>query len=373
MNSPGLTWNKLMECWTVSDPAMARLILNHPGFSSQTAARSHELYMTDMAREQYAELTEFLSLWFVHTDGPQHLKLRRPVQRLLSPSYVRSLGPQIEDYVDAALDELATQHPADFIPTVANQVPVQVISDVVGIEADPALVRRWSTDLSRFIAAMYRPDYAKAADITRREMSEWLATSSRVRSFPWETPEQRARSTATWATILFGGLETTFSLLGSVVLTALSSATTWASLQDEKSNAVTELVESVLESRPPLRNVGRIVAGDQEFAGEKMLAGDLVLIALSDSELFSQSAGGPAGSRCPVAEPSDERHLAFGAGSHYCPGASLARLEAATVLRRLAWRFPAARLSEHTAAWGANPAYISLEHLHIELGTERRS
>ncbi|QKZ17589.1 cytochrome P450 [Streptomyces chartreusis] len=42
---------------------------------------------------------------------------------------------------------------------------------------------------------------------------------------------------------------------------------------------------------------------------------------------------------CPHRE-NIRRHLAFGAGKHRCPGASLARTEAAVALRTVAGRLP---------------------------------
>ncbi|RSM90725.1 cytochrome P450 [Kibdelosporangium aridum] len=338
----GMDWDDGLECWVVSDPALARQVLNHPGFSSQTSARLCELYMTEEARQEHHALTEFLRLWFVHTDDPEHTALRKPVQRLLSPSYIRSLAPRITEIVDWCLEDLART--GDVVPSVSEAVSGRVMAHIVGVEEPPSVLHTWSQRLSAFIAAMYRRDHAKSAHEVMLQMEQSLSQ---------ESPQD----TATWAMILFGGLETTASLLSSCVLAVLSDPALWAAVR--AGDGVEEIVESVLVQRPPLRNVSRVVAEDFEFAGSQLRSGDLVMVSLAGGALLEDRPG------CPVSE---RQHLIFGFGSHYCVGASLARLEAATTLRRFVQRFPDARLAENGAVWGPNIAYVGLDHLYVELG-----
>ncbi|MBP2335570.1 cytochrome P450 [Saccharothrix coeruleofusca] len=362
----GLAWDDGLECWVVSDPALARVVLNHQGFSSQTSKRLGELYMTEESRREHRDLTEFLRLWFVHTDGAEHTALRRPLQRLFSASYVRSIVPRVEAIVDACLDDLAADPRHDAIPTVAEGVSGRVMGHIVGVPQEPAVLHTWSRTLSGFIAAMYRRDHAEAAHRVMLEMTEALADSPALAGFPRDTPEDRARTTATWAMILFGGLETTASLLGSCLLAVLEDPALWARVTADRPGEVEALVESVLEKRPPLRNVGRVVAHDFEFGGERLREGDLVLVSLAGGGLFDTDLSDLA----PVAERGD-RHLVFGHGVHYCIGAPLARLEAATALRRFARRFPGAALAENAVQWGPNLAYVGLDHLFLDIGAHR--
>ncbi|MFJ6936692.1 cytochrome P450 [Streptomyces sp. NPDC101132] len=374
-------WDDGLDCWVVADPRLAQQVLNHPGFASGTFERSFQLYMTDEARAEYRELTEFLRLWFVQADAPEHTALRRPVQRMLSASYVRSLAPRIEEITDECLTDLAAASPQDVMPHVADGISGKVMAHVVGLDVPPPVLHRWSRTLSLFIGAMYRRDHARAAHEVMVEMGEALTGAKALEGFPTGTPEDRARTTATWAMCLFGGLETTASLLGSTLLTALGDRELWARIRADEPGAVTDLVESVLVTRPPLRHLGRVVAYDQEIAGERLREGDLVLVSLTGQgpldETAPADAPAPAAAVCPVtgaaaaAEPAGpERNLVFGHGPHYCVGAPLARLEAALLLRRLAARFPHARLTDEAAVWGPNLSYVGLDHLYVDLGGE---
>lgn len=362
----GLTWDDGLECWVVSDPALARVVLNHRGFSSQTSKRLGELYMTEESRQEHRNLTEFLRLWFVHTDGEEHTALRKPLLRLFSAVHTRTLGPQVEAIVDACLDDLTADARYDAVPTVAQGVSGRVMGHIVGVPQDPAVLHTWSRTLSGFIAAMYRRDYAQAAHGVMLEMTEALELSPMMEGFPRDTPQDRARTTATWAMILFGGLETTASLIGSCLLAVLDDPALWERVRADRPGEVESLVESVLEKRPPLRNVGRVVARDLEFEGAQLHEGDLVLVSLAGGGLFDADLSDLA----PVAEHAD-RHLVFGHGVHYCIGAPLARLEAATVLRRFVQRFPDAALAENAVEWGPNLSYVGLDHLFLDLDGNR--
>ncbi|MFF5185590.1 cytochrome P450 [Streptomyces sp. NPDC000345] len=372
--TPPLAWDEGLECWVVADPRLARQVLNHPGFTSGTFERSFQLYMSEPAREEYRELTEFLRLWFVQADAPEHTALRRPVQRVMSASYVRSLAPRVEEITDECLDALAATAPHDVVPAVADGISGKVMAHVVGVTEPPEVLHRWARTLSLFIGAMYRRDYARAAHRTMTEMTEALSRATAPKAFPQETPEDRARTTATWAMNLFGGLETTSSLLASTVMDVLGEPAVWDAVREGRPGAAEAFVERVLQRRPPLRHLGRVVAYDQEIAGERMKEGDLVLVSLTGEGLLDDAdAPDVPAAGCPVTGATagaggPEQHLVFGFGPHYCVGAPLARLEAAVLLRRFAARFPGARLTDEAAVWGPNLSYVGLDHLYLDLG-----
>ncbi|MEU1099641.1 cytochrome P450 [Streptomyces tibetensis] len=370
-------WDEGLECWVVADPRLARQVLNHPGFASGTFERSFQLYMADTTRAEYRELTEFLRLWFVQADAPEHTALRRPVQRMLSASYVRSLTPRVEEITEQCLTRLAATRPCDVMPAVAEGISGEVMAHVVGVDVSPPVLHEWSRTLSLFIGAMYRRDHARAAQRVMVEMTEALAGARALEDFPTDTPEDRARTNATWAMCLFGGLETTASLLGSTVLTALGDRELWEAVRADRPGVVENLVESVLVRRPPLRHLGRVVAHDQEIAGARLRTGDLVLVSLTGQGPLDEAAPDAVcpvtGASAPAETPADEgtdRNLVFGYGPHYCVGAPLARMEAAVLLRSLARRFPKARLSDEAAVWGPNLSYVGLDHLYVDLGGE---
>jgi unspecific monooxygenase len=66
-------------------------------------------------------------------------------------------------------------------------------------------------------------------------------------------------------------------------------------------------------------------------------------------------------------ERTDNPHLTFGLGTHYCIGAPLARLEMSLALHALLRRFPNFRLAENTVQYGAGFVIRGLKRLPITL------
>jgi cytochrome P450 len=65
----------------------------------------------------------------------------------------------------------------------------------------------------------------------------------------------------------------------------------------------------------------------------------------------------------------NNRHLAFGQGTHYCLGAPLARVEANYAFNALLECFPNLQLRQPSEAlpWRTNPFFRSLKTLHLKL------
>ncbi|MDX2937830.1 cytochrome P450 [Streptomyces ipomoeae] len=113
-------------------------------------------------------------------------------------------------------------------------------------------------------------------------------------------------------------------------------------------------MEEVLRREPPVTTWRRVTAQATELSGVHLPAGAPLLLMLmgtgSDPELF------PFPERMCPHRANIRHHLAFGVGRHRCPGASLARTEAAVALRAAALSLPGIR----PAAGTADPPMLSL-------------
>jgi len=96
-------------------------------------------------------------------------------------------------------------------------------------------------------------------------------------------------------------------------------------------------IEEILRFEPPFPHLDRYVKRDVELYGQTVPAGSvmrfLVGAANRDDRRF------PEGDRFDIHRASHQ-HLTFGFGSHYCLGASLARLEGRIALEEVLKRFP---------------------------------
>jgi cytochrome P450 len=169
---------------------------------------------------------------------------------------------------------------------------------------------------------------------------------------------------ATCILLYVAGHETTVNLIGNGLLALLRHPEERRHLHDDP-GLLAGAIEELLRYDGPVQRTGRMAACDTEIGGVPIPEGSLVLGLLG------------AANRDPAhfAEPDrldlgrDElRHLAFGAGIHYCLGGPLARLEAQVAIGTVLRRFPALALAVECPAWRPSSTLRGLEALPVALG-----
>ena len=121
----------------------------------------------------------------------------------------------------------------------------------------------------------------------------------------------------------------------------------------------------------PIKNMVRTATRDVELRGQQIHEGDELMLlypsANRDEDVFDDPF------RFDVARTPND-HVAFGFGTHFCLGASLARLEIAVMLDELLARVPNLRLADPDAEPEFRPVnFISgLEHLAGRVVSPRR-
>ena len=136
--------------------------------------------------------------------------------------------------------------------------------------------------------------------------------------------------------LLTAGFETTSFLLGHCLLLALQHPEHARRLRTEPGFEV-GYVEEVLRFEAPVQATSRWAATEIDLLGHPVPAGTKVVLILgaanrdprrfADPDRFDPDRG--------TGQP-----LSFGAGSHFCLGAPLSRMEAQIALPRLLRRFP---------------------------------
>ena len=96
-------------------------------------------------------------------------------------------------------------------------------------------------------------------------------------------------------------------------------------------------VEELLRWTTPVISFLRTATADTELQGQRIAAGDAVLLVYASANR-DEAVFGPTADRIDVARDPNP-HLSFGFGPHFCLGALLARLEARVVLEELLDRF----------------------------------
>ncbi|WP_430542119.1 cytochrome P450 [Streptomyces roseofulvus] len=294
-----------------------------------------------------------------------HAGLRRAVARFFDARSVSAAVPAIERIAGELLDELTARGagPAglDLFASFAQILPCRVLMELLGIHGvDPATLIAWSdASLELFWG---RPTLERQRELAElvAEFHQWLAATVRdttappgsfvealaAHRLPDGAPLDADTAVAACFFVFIAGQSTTGQLLATVLRSALTEPGIWPRAAEEPGLAEA-WVEEVLRREPPVTTWRRVTAEPTRLAGVDLPAGAPVLLMLmgsgSDPELFPDPAR-----MCPGRENA-RGHLAFGAGRHLCPGATLARTEAAVALRAAARRLPGARPADAPA------------------------
>ncbi|MGW5640025.1 cytochrome P450 [Streptomyces sp. NPDC003832] len=288
-----------------------------------------------------------------------HPGLRRVVTRFFNARRVTDAVPVIEriagELLDGVREGLEESGRCDLFTSFAQVLPCRVLMELLGIDGvPPATLIRWSdASLELFWG---RPTPARQLELADAvgEFHRWLtrevaAGAARPGSFvhalrDHRLPDGERLDVATAVAVCFfvfvAGQSTTGQLIATVLRHALAEPDIWsrAGSEDDLARA---WVEEVLRREPPVTTWRRVAARPVELAGVRLPAGAPLLLMLmgsgSDPEVFE----GPD-RLCPH-RANVRQHLSFGVGRHRCPGASLARTEAAVALSSAARALPRVR------------------------------
>ncbi|MGQ0623919.1 MAG: cytochrome P450 [Sporichthyaceae bacterium] len=304
-------------------------------------------------RAKFQPAAELLAGWMIFTDPPVHTALRAPVRAAFTPRSVSRLEDEVVAITDALIGAL---DPAgfDLVADLAYPLPALVIAELLGVPADRhAEFATWSRQLGALVMGKVSRadawDRALAATASFAELFGELI--ARARREPGEDLVSHLVATAdasnsltdaqligACSLLLFGGHETTTSLLSSGVLHLLDHPGQRSTLGADPATAVEELLRFDGPSKISVRRV----RADGTWRGIEVRAGQPVFCAAAAANRDPAVFSAPDELHL---DRDPNRHLGFGWGMHFCLGSQLARLEARIVLPRLLERFPRLRLA----------------------------
>lgn len=308
------------------------------------------------ARERYFRVTELdrLDKHMLFQDPPDHTRLRTLVVRAFTPRHIQRMTPHIAELAGRLLDEFEHGPGVDLLEAFAFPLPSAVITELIGVPAaDRELFQKWTRTLvapptdgdfeSLRRMALEFQDYLGGFLGTRRAKPRDDLTSALLAAEEQGDRLSEVELMSMIFLLIAAGYETTGNLIGNAVWALLRHPGQLHRLRADPA-LMAPAIEEVLRYCPPVKNnLGLYPLTDIEFGGKVIPAEEKVVTSLLSAHHDPGSIDAPERfdiSRTP------NRHLAFGLGSHYCLGASLARLEAAVALRALLERFPGLAFAE---------------------------
>ncbi len=292
---------------------------------------------------------EWVRRTVVFLDPPVHDRLRGLVNRAFTPRQVATVRPIAERIASRLADELAERGEVDLYDSFAFRLPLQVICSMLDIpDVDFEAVGQWTADLGlgtgyptpegrqkidRAMVAFC--DYAERLIAARRRAPGEDLLSALIAVEEGGDRLSNDELTAMVVQMLYAGHETTRNLIGNGLFCLLEHPAELARLRADRS-LLEGAVEEMLRYEPPILFVSRVAREDLKLAGIELPAGHMIHLGLVSANRDPEVFGGP--DRFDVSR-TENRHLSFGFGNHFCLGANVARMEGQVAFATLLDRF----------------------------------
>jgi cytochrome P450 len=326
--------------WILTRYADVLAALRDPRFSADRITPFFEELSAD-ERAGMKDLGDSLRKWTVFSDPPQHTRLRALFNKAFTHQAVERLRAGVEQVVADLLAPALPRGRIDLISEFAYPLPAIVICEMIGLpRADIDRIKVWSAAIEPFLGLARKP--REVYDAARRNVAEmgehFRGIIADHRRRPREdmltgliaASEGGERLTedelvATCMMLVFAAHTTTTHLIGNGMLALLRQPEALAGLRADPSRpAMTRAVEELLRFDGPVQVARRVALETIEIDGRRVARGEIVFPMLNAANRDPRQFPDP--DRLDLAR-AENRHIAFGIGAHFCPGAPLARME----------------------------------------------
>jgi len=309
-------------------------------------------------------------------DDPMHHKRRNLVSRRFTPRAAAAWEDDVRGKVNRLLDAVAANGgTAEIVEELAAPLPAMMIGKLLGFDEDewPKL-KVWSETT---IAMGGGPRYFNEVGMT--SAMEFAQACADLFAAKHDAPGDDVISHYTTAEIdgcpmdeamvisdslllLDGGAETTRTVIAHTILNLLESP---GELEKLRNGAdLTTAVEEFIRYVTPVHNMCRVAKVDAEVAGVTIPAGNQVVLMYSSANRDETQFDDPE--RFDVTR-NPNNHIAFGFGTHFCLGASLARLEIRVFFEELLRRTSGWKVVAGTEpVWTPNAFVRGIESAHVQ-------
>lgn len=354
-----------------------RFVLTRPDLFSNSgrAGGAKKGLQVDNAR-RYREILRERGWPHVETlqrcDPPEHTRYRRLVGKAFLPKRITAIAPEIEEISAELIDGLIDAGECEFNLDYAMPLPGTVIAGQLGL--DRSEIHRFNKWAHAMLALSMRP-------LTEAELLETVEVELEAQHhLAAEFEQRRAQPTDDLISTLVhahegegdveqltvaelqnlmhqlmtGGFETTTSALNHGMWLLTRRSDVQDRLRSDLS-LIPAFIEEVLRFESPVQGLVRTATQDVEINGVVIPEGAIVMVryaaANRDAAMFD-------GADEFDLNRETTKHLAFGAGPHFCVGAALARQELTTAFTQWIERTSSIELARPFVGAVHEPSFI---------------
>jgi cytochrome P450 len=367
-------WSEFMHGWVLTRYADAVAYLRDRRFSRAA-------YLESVRAKFGADqpIFAFQAHELAFTDPPEHTWMKNVFAKAFSPAAIARMRPATEQIVSAKLEALAGRNDFDIVAEIAYPIPADVIAAMLGAPpqdwkqlrelVDGIVVSRGIVRTAQMMeqgsqsVRRFNDYFIQLIDQCRRRPTEGLLSAILMAEENGRKLSD-AQVLSMVGTLFAAGHATTRSLIANGVLALLKHPAQLTKLRETPA-LIGSAVEEMLRYEAPTQAPSPQAAlEDVQLGGKTVRKGDLVTVLFGATN--RDPARFPDPDRFDVTR-TDNEHLAFSMGIHYCLGASLARVEAQVAIAAILARYRDIQMTEAEPKWRSMGRFRGLQSLVVHV------
>ena len=317
-------------------------------------------------------------------NDPEHKQMRALFDKAFRPGKIKDLDPFVEDVANRLFDAFIGDGHCDWVRAFAIPLPLIVIGHQMGArEEDIWRIKGWTDAWIKRMGRMQTEDEERwSVEMEIEAQHYFQEIFERLRKQPDETllsdlvnteiPEwgRKLSDNELHAEMMsdtfVGGSETTTNAIAAGVMLLIEQPDAWAQLKSDPDRYLRTFIEEVLRIEAPVQGLSRVTNRDVTLHGVEIPKGSILNIRYAAGNRDERQYECPA--EIDLERPNPTAHLTFGAGTHHCLGAPLARREMFYSFKTLVERVDEMWFAEGKNDFTHHPQFFlrALKELHIE-------
>jgi unspecific monooxygenase len=346
--------------WCLYSFEQVNKALKNPAFARLPSNAKQPTYPAHLSQFSAVERFSLLAL-----EAPEHTRLRRSLNRSFVVREVNKLAPIMLEQANNCIDAIRLNQRAELLQDYATPIPVRVITHMLGVPFEES---QQLLDWSHKMVKVYTLQQSHEEEVEANSASQAFAlrlqalidekrrrpSSDLLSSWIHEHRLTDDEMISLAVLLLNAGHEATVHQLGNAIKLLIENPEHAQTLleSDQQADAV---VAEILRYDPPLHLFTRYAQHDIDLGQGVVIKQDeqvalLLACANRDPATFQDTNTFKPGRR-------DAATLALGAGTHFCVGAYLAKLELRIALQVLFKNLPG-------LSFRSQPQYKNSYHFH---------
>lgn len=320
------------------------LVLDHADVSS--CLRDPRLSVQREGPPDRAKAKSPMAISLMNYEPPEHTRIRRLATAAFTERSVARYRPVAGEIAAELLDGLTGT--LDLMTAFAQPFPLAVLGEVFGIpRADQAMLFEWVSGLFN-----RRSGDEEAAEAAITNIEAYLGEQLKHRrrhptddalsliQQAWQADGGVAEDEllSLCGMLLLAGSNSTAQMIGICAVGLMTHRDLRTRLHEDPSMVPAAVQELLRWDTPGPFSTPRWAKADIDLAGTTIPAGSRVILSFLGANRDPRCH--PRPDELDLDRPKEARNLAFGLGSHFCPGRSLAVLELEVAVSELNRRFP---------------------------------